>query len=137
MKKKLLFSILGVLTISALTFGITYSYFESLSQVNITGEATGGINTELLLEKIYHASKLVPLNDDLIKTAISKSTNKCIDKSGYEVCSLYKITLENKIDSVDALRDYLLSYGGLIVPIFCLLQFRLGTHAHQKDVRAR
>jgi len=98
MKKKLLFSILGVLTISVLTFGATYAYFESAAQANITGEAAGGVDTVLTLEKTYHASKMVPLDDNLIKTAISKNTNKCIDKSGYEVCSLYKIILENNVD---------------------------------------
>lgn len=99
MKKKLLYSILGVLAISVLTFGVTYAYFEAMAQANITGEATGGVDTILTLEKTYHASKLVPLDDSLIKTAISKNTNKCIDKSGYEICSLYKITLENNVDS--------------------------------------
>lgn len=99
MKKKVLFSILGVVAISVLTFGVTYAYLLSSSENNFSGEAQGGINTILTLEKIYHASKLVPLDDSLIGTAISKSDKKCIDNSGYEVCSLYKITLENTVDS--------------------------------------
>lgn len=99
MKKKVFFSILGVLAISVLTVGITYAFYASETSGDIAGEATSGVDTELTLDKIYHASKLVPLNDSLIGTAISKTTNKCIDKSGYEVCSLYKITLENTVDS--------------------------------------
>ncbi len=99
MKKKILFSILGVVAISVLTFGGTYAYLLASSQNNFSGEAQSGVDTTLTLEKTYHASKLVPLGDSLIRTAISKTTNKCIDKSGYEVCSLYKITLKNTVDS--------------------------------------
>lgn len=99
MKKNLLFSILGVVAIMVLTFGTTYAYLLSSSNNQFTGEAQSGVDTTLTLEKTYHASKMVPLADSLIGTAISKATNKCIDKSGYEVCSLYKIILENTVDS--------------------------------------
>ena len=99
MKKNLLFSILGVVAIMVLTFGTTYAYLVSSSNREFGGEGQSGVDTTLTLEKIYHASKLVPLDDSLIGTAISKANNKCIDKSGYEVCSLYKIILENTVDS--------------------------------------
>mgnify|MGYP003313419881 CR=1 FL=1 len=99
MKKKILFSILGVVAITILTFGTTYAYFISSTNSQFSGEGASGVDTTLTLEKIYHASKLVPLDDSLIGTAISKANNKCIDKSGYEVCSLYKIVLENTVDS--------------------------------------
>lgn len=100
MKNKLLFSILNVVAISVLTFGVTYAYYEaSSSEKKFTGEAQGGINTALTLTKTYIASDLVPLSDSLVTTAISKTTNKCIDKSGYEVCSLYQITLTNTASS--------------------------------------
>ena len=99
MKDKLLFSILGVVVISCLTFGITYAFYESSVSGTITGEAEGGLATTLTLDITYKASRLVPLYDNLVSTAISKETNKCIDKSNYEVCSLYKITLTNTGDS--------------------------------------
>ena len=99
MKNKLLFSILGVVAIMVLTFGTTYAYLLSSSNVEFTGEGQSGVDTTLTFEKIYHASKLVPLDNSLIVTAISKANNKCIDKSGYEVCSLYKVILENTVDS--------------------------------------
>lgn len=95
MKKEILFSILGVLCISVVTFGVTYAYYAAESDKTFTGEAETGINTTLNLEATYSATKLVPLSDDLVKTAISKTSSKCIDKSKYEVCSLYKITLSN------------------------------------------
>ena len=99
MKEKLLFSILGVVAIMVLTFGTTYAYLIASAEESFSGEGQNGVNTTLSLEKTYHATKLVPLNDSLVRTAISKTTNKCIDKSGYEVCSLYKITLQNTGDS--------------------------------------
>lgn len=99
MKKKLIFSILSVLIISAFVFGITYAYYTASTSSNIEGEAESGLNTTLTLETIYNSTKLVPLNDSLVKTAITKNTNKCIDKSGYEVCTLYKITLTNTANS--------------------------------------
>lgn len=99
MKDKLLFSILGVVAISCITFGATYAYYASSVSDTITGEARGGLTTTLTLDTTYKASKLVPLQDSLVKTAISKDNNKCIDASNYEVCSLYKITLTNTSSS--------------------------------------
>lgn len=61
---------------------------------NITGTiANFDINLEL--EELYTTNKLVPLEDDLITTAVN---NNCIDKHGYKVCALYKITLTNSGD---------------------------------------
>lgn len=99
MKNKLFFSILGVFLISIFTFGVTYAYYYSFNSTNIDGEAAGGLNTVLTIDTIYNSTKLVPLDDSLVKTAITKNTNKCIDKSGYEVCTLYKITLTNTVNS--------------------------------------
>lgn len=99
MKDKIILSILLVVAISVFTFGATYAYYFASTTGNITGEVKSDLNTTLNVETIYNASKLVPLDNSLIGTAISKTTNKCIDKSGYEVCSLYKITLTNTIDT--------------------------------------
>ncbi len=95
MKDKLIFSILCVLAISSLTFGATFAYYVSSTSGTITGEAEGGLSTTLTLDTVYKASRLVPLDDSLVMTAVSKDTNKCIDRSNYEVCSLYEITLLN------------------------------------------
>lgn len=99
MKKKLIFSILSVAVISVFSFGVTYAYYIASTSSDIGGETASGLNTTLTLNTIYNSTKLVPLDDGLVKTAITKDTNKCIDKSGYEVCSLYKIILENTVDS--------------------------------------
>lgn len=101
MRNKLFFSILGVLVICGLTFGVTYAYYQASTNTSFEGEGATGISTTLTLTTTYKASKLVPLNNALVKTAITKETNKCIDKDNYEVCSLYKITLKNTNNSED------------------------------------
>ena len=95
MKRNIIYSILFVFVICAFTFGVTYAYYYASSDDDFSGEVASGVTTMLRLDKVYKASKLVPLSDNLVPNAISKSTNKCIDKNGYEVCSLYKIVLNN------------------------------------------
>lgn len=99
MKKNLLISITTVIGISLITFAGTYAYFLATTSGNLSGNTESGINTKLSLENTHVASKLIPLSDSLIKTAISKETDKCIDKNNREVCSLYKITLTNTEES--------------------------------------
>ena len=86
---------MAVLIISALTFGATYAYYVSQDTKTFTGEIEKGIVSTLNLTTTKSSTNLVPLQDSKIKTAITKSSNKCIDKNNYEVCSLYTITLTN------------------------------------------
>lgn len=99
MKDKLILSILSVVAISVFTFGATYAYYTASVTESIEGEAQGGIKTTLLLNTVHNATRLVPLKDNLVSTAISKASNKCVDKNNYQVCSLYKITLTNEEDN--------------------------------------
>lgn len=95
MKNKIYISVMAVLIISALTFGATYAYYVSQDTKTFTGEIEKGIVSTLNLTTTKSSTNLVPLLDSKIKTAITKSSNKCIDKNNYEVCSLYTITLTN------------------------------------------
>lgn len=99
MKKSLFISIAAVVGITLVTFTGTYAYFLASVSENFSGNTESGINTKLSLENIHIATKLIPLSDKLIETAISKENNKCIDKNNREVCSLYKITLTNTEES--------------------------------------
>lgn len=110
MKEKLFFSIFGVIAISAFTFGVTYAYYETIrnDEVKVKGEAESGLATVLALEEYkdytdtnYINKLLVPLKDELVQTAISKNSDKCIDKNKYKVCTLYTITLNNSSTSED------------------------------------
>lgn len=95
MKNKIYISVMAVLIISALTFGATYAYYVSQDTKTFTGEIEKGIVSTLNLTTTKSSTNLVPLLDSKINTAITKSSNKCIDKNNYEVCSLYTITLTN------------------------------------------
>lgn len=95
MKNKIYISVMAVLIIGALTFGVTYAYYVSQDTKSFTGEIEKGIVSTLNLTTTKSSTNLVPLLDSKISTAITKSSNKCIDKNNYEVCSLYTITLTN------------------------------------------
>lgn len=95
MKNKIYISVMAVLIISTLTFGATYAYYVSQDTKTFTGEIEKGIVSTLNLTTTKSSTNLVPLLDSKISTAITKSSNKCIDKNNYEVCSLYTITLTN------------------------------------------
>ena len=98
MNKKVELTILSVIGIIIITIlGATFAYFAAVA--NKTGDDIEGetfdFGVSLNIEEIYKATNLVPLSNNLVGTAISKANNKCIDKNGRDVCSLYKITLSN------------------------------------------
>lgn len=95
MKKRLFFSIMAVAGISAFTFAGTYAYFIASTSENFTVETEEGVHSVVKLDNVVVADQLIPISDDLVKDAIVKDSDKCIDSNGYEVCSLYKVTLTN------------------------------------------
>lgn len=99
MNKKIFGSICFVLGIAIIiSTGTTFAYFNS--SANSDGTISGStlnFAVDLSLSKEHVSNNMIPISDSLIKTAISGS-NKCIDNNGYEVCSLYKITLTNNGD---------------------------------------
>lgn len=97
MKKSIFSSICLVLGIVIIvTTETTFAYLvasASSSEGSISGEITK-LDVSLSLTEEYKATKMVPLKDNLVSTAINYSS-KCRDKDNYEVCSLYKLTLSN------------------------------------------
>lgn len=96
MKQKLFSSICLVLAIViVVTTSTTFAYLIASAQdtTTVSGNATK-FSVSLALTTVHKSTNMVPLKDSLVVTAM-KNTNKCIDKSGYEVCSLYKLTLSN------------------------------------------
>ena len=82
---------LGIIII--VTTGTSFAYFTT--SVEGQGTITGTImdfDVDLKVETIYEANQLIPLDDSLISTAVN---NECVDSKGYQVCSLFKITLTN------------------------------------------
>ena len=99
MNKKTLLSIIGVIAIIGTTLGITYAYYLTKTSASISANVEKGILSQLTVTTVKSSTNLVPLIDSKISTAITKSSNKCIDKNNYEVCSLYTITLKNTSNS--------------------------------------
>lgn len=99
MDKKIFGSICLVLGIAIIvSTGASFAYFNASTsnEGNISG-TTINFGVNLNLTTIHQSTNMIPLQDTLVATAIS-GTNKCIDTKGYEVCSLYKITLTNSGD---------------------------------------
>ena len=89
--------VLGIIVI--VSTGTSFAYFSaSASDENINGQ-TMNFDVDFTATPIYKASRIIPLADDYIDDAITKDTNKCIDNKGYEVCSLYSLTLTNNGDA--------------------------------------
>lgn len=87
--------VLGIIVI--VSTGTSFAYFtasSNSSEDDITGTIVN-FDVDLTLDKTYEATQLVPLDDNLILEALN---NNCKDSYGYEVCSLYKITLTNNGD---------------------------------------
>ncbi|MGM9876452.1 MAG: hypothetical protein ACI310_04400 [Bacilli bacterium] len=99
MDKKIFGSICLVLGIAIIvSTGASFAYFNASTsnEGNISG-TTVNFDVNLNLTTIHQSTNMIPLQDTLVATAIS-GTNKCVDTKGYEVCSLYKITLTNDGD---------------------------------------
>lgn len=97
-KSIIIVAIMIVITV----LGTTFAYFAVVvngTGDNITGD-TFNFGASLSMNTVYQATNLVPLNNSLVGTAISKVNNKCIDKNSHDVCSLYQITLSNTGDSI-------------------------------------
>lgn len=95
-----IFTVIGIIIVTLI--GTSFAYFFASTSNNgsqITGQ-TLDFGASISLTTIYRATNLVPLQNNLVSTAINKSTNKCIDKYNRDVCSLYSITLSNSGDDV-------------------------------------
>lgn len=103
MEKKILGSVCLVLGIAILvTTGTSFAYFSSEATPNdneING-STIDFNVDLEVTPIHVATQLIPIANDLIDEAVAKETNKCIDKKGYQICTLYNVKLTNHGDAV-------------------------------------
>ena len=101
-RKTVIISIIIVIIIIAVVIGATYAYLtaSSTNSGNIVG-STYTSNFGIEVYEIQKSTSLIPLSDDLITTAVSKTNNKCLDNDGQEICSLYKLDIINNGIAVD------------------------------------
>lgn len=98
--KILIISIIVVIII--LVAGGTYAYFTASG--SNSGNIVGSTYTSDFGIEVYEVQKstsLIPLNDDLVTTAVSKASDKCLDNDGQEICSLYKLDVVNNGAAID------------------------------------
>lgn len=100
-KKKVLIILIIVVIIIAVVGG-TYAYFTASG--SNSGNIVGSTYTSDFGIEVYEVQKstsLIPLNDDLVTTAVNKTSDKCLDNDGQEICSLYKLDVVNNGVAID------------------------------------
>ncbi len=106
-RKSILFSIIAVLCLIAVVTGVTVSYFLAQVQNNNTiGGSAYNFDVSVSVKAIKTSSALVPVDDDTIERAVADAEGKCVSKEGYDICSLYEVTLTNNGD-LELLTGYL------------------------------
>lgn len=106
-EKNKLYMVIGIIILILSIAGSAYAYYSASASSTISGTAGGG-NLTLKVDKLStNATKdLIPLDnttDMLTKAAKGYGNNtnsydnskSCIDKNGYTVCQVYKITITN------------------------------------------
>ena len=108
MTKSKIYMIIGICVLVLAIGGSTYAYYAASKSATIEGRAAGA-GMELTIESLSTSADangdLIPLDNspEMLSTAALgydnsdsfDSTKSCIDKNGYSVCQVYKITLSN------------------------------------------
>ncbi len=106
-EKNKMYMIIGIIILILSIAGSAYAYYSASASATISGTAGGGNLTLDVVKLSTSATKeLIPLDnttDMLTKaakgygnsTSSYDSTKSCIDKNGYTVCQVYKITITN------------------------------------------
>lgn len=106
-EKNKLYMVIGIIILILSIAGSAYAYYSASASATISGTAGGG-NLTLKVDKLSTSAtkNLIPLDnttDMLTKAAKGygnntnsyDNTKSCIDKNGYTVCQVYKITITN------------------------------------------
>lgn len=99
----LMYAILGVSALIISVAGSTYAYFSA--SVSANNKVTGGtldVSLDLKVDKVSRGDgKLIPIYDGTVTehpsqlSTAATAENNCVDKNGYTVCHIYKITITN------------------------------------------
>lgn len=99
--KGLFLGIILVIIIVVVVTGGTYAFFTSSALNDSIVGATYSSDFGIEVYEIKKATSLIPVNDADIEKAINKTSDKCVDNDGKELCSLYKIDLINNGTAID------------------------------------
>lgn len=122
LKNILSFIVIGMLGVTAIVFGVLY-----LDASQITFLQNHRLIMEILLTVIISACSLLAMVFQLYdKRFVYKITAISLFLTAAALVLIYIVKISGlweKIDSIDALRSYVASYGAYTVPIFILIQF--------------
>ena len=101
-KKKILIISIIVVVIIIVVSGGTYAFLTASSS-NSNGIVGSTYSSDFGIEvyEVQKSTSLIPLSDDLVTTAVSKTSDKCLDNDGQEICSLYKLDVVNNGVAID------------------------------------
>lgn len=104
--RPLIYAILGVTILILAVSGSAYAFFTaSATSDEFTGTTLDVKINKPKVEKVStdgaKGAGLIPIYDGSVSgheeqlTTATNSTNKCVDKNGYTVCKIYKVTITN------------------------------------------
>ena len=104
MNKSLIYAVAGVALLVIAVSGSAYAYF-SASATNTNAITGKTLDVQLSIASLRKVSKgtgdLIPIYDGTVtghasqSSTATNSTNDCVDKNGYTVCKVYKISVKN------------------------------------------
>lgn len=100
-KSGLIYAIVGVAVLIVAVAGSAYAYYSATAadKDTVKGTAGGGAAPILVVAKASatgpRGEMLIPIDATSLDTA-AKATSKCVDKNGYTVCQIYKVTITHQ-----------------------------------------
>lgn len=104
--RPLIYAILGVTILILAVSGSAYAFFTASATSDAFTGTTLDVKIDTPVVKLVSSTGekgagLIPIYDGSVSghdeqlTTATNSTNKCVDKNGYTVCKIYKITITN------------------------------------------
>ena len=96
-RKSIIYSIIIVLILLVVVIYTSYAFFAAT--VSNGGEQVTGSTNDLSFSVnatvIHKATKLIPVSESAVNTAVNKVSNNCIDTENKDVCSMYEVSVQN------------------------------------------
>lgn len=100
-KSGLIYAIVGVAVLIVAVAGSAYAYYSATAADTSTVKGTAGGGAAPILDVAKASATgprgemLIPIDATSLDTA-AKATSKCVDKNGYTVCQIYKVTITHQ-----------------------------------------
>lgn len=105
MNKSLIYAVAGVALLVIAVSGSAYAYFTASASSPSDAISGKTLDIQMSVASVEMVSKgtgdLIPIYDGTVTghasqlSTATNSTNDCVDKNGYTVCQIYKVTINN------------------------------------------